>query len=115
MTQPVLFTVKPGGWHRDRNARLGVKADSYTKLEAGTLYIVGKTYTFAPIKIEKGGITGNTSDTDLKNNGNWKITYTLVDAPSGLLIDPADGFIQGVPTGKASVAMKVYAIDGSGT
>lgn len=104
------FTINPVYVSRNEDARPGVRPASYQKPEAGTLYTVGETYSYAPIRIGADGISGNKPDSE----NNWKITYTLVDQPDGLLVDPADGFIQGVPTKEGPFTMKVYAIDGSG-
>eukprot|EP00729_Bicosta_minor_P008159 gene8159-15101_t len=111
VTKPTPFTINPESVNRSRTARPDVISESFVRKEAGTLYTVGETYSFAPITINASGIKGNKSD----SNNNWNITYTLVNQPNGLLIDPADGFIQGVPRTEGTFTMKVYAIDGSGT
>ena len=111
VTKPTPFTINPQSMSRNRTARPGVRPGSFQKKEAGTLHTVGETYSYAPISLNVSGIEGNQSDSE----NNWKITYTLVDQPNGLLIDPADGFIQGELTTEGPFTMKVYAIDGSGT
>eukprot|EP00729_Bicosta_minor_P000626 gene626-617_t len=106
VTKPVPFLIDPTFVSRDVTARENVNSTLFTKKESGALFIVGETYRFAPIKIDDQGIQGAKS-------GN--ITYTLVTPPPGFLIDPTDGYIQGIPTTSQHYNMSIYAIDGAGT
>lgn len=110
---PVPFSINLEYVHVDADARPDIPRDAFRDTPGGgTLYIVGETYRFAPLKIDEDGINGNRSAT----NGDADVTFTLVGAPKGkgLLIDPTDGFILGVPTSTGNFTAMVYAIDGSG-
>ena len=104
------FKVPDEGWRWNTTARLGI--DDASAFTDGTvpdkIYGVGGTYRFAPITISRA--SGEHTGDGFKN-----VTFTIEGAPNGMLIDPADGFIEGTlaPVEKVSM-MHVYAVDGVG-
>ena len=104
------FAVDHAFVTRDPTARPDVVDKTlYRTEDAGDVYSIGSTYRFAPIKIEKGGIQGN------KPNSDSPITYSVVNAPPGFLVDPDDGYMQGIPTTEGKFNTSIYAINGEGT
>jgi serine/threonine protein kinase len=107
-----VFQVHDWEWNMAGIAT--INADDYVYQNKSTLsntsaniYAVGDTYQFAPINIMQasGAYNGETfSD----------LTFTIVDAPPGFLIDPQNGFIQGTPTKAGLFTMQIKAIDGDG-
>ena len=107
----IIFAVDPGYISRNKFARADVSSSLYDKQESSDLYIVGETYRFAPIEIAEGGIRNQ----DDKPNRESKLTFTLVDAPPGLLVNPSDGYMQGTPTTPGKSTMHIYAINDQGS
>lgn len=79
-----------------------LEQSDYTDPSTMTMYAVGETYRFASIVVEK---VENTDDpaSDL--------SFAVQGAPPGLLIDPADGYIQATPTSDGSFTVTLFAED----
>ena len=72
------------------------------------IYAVGKTVRFGAIAI------ASAENTNCQGDFGSCLAFTMDGAPSGFLLDPADGFVQGMPTASSAgnnYTMKVYAVD----
>lgn len=72
------------------------------------IYAVGTTVRFGAIAIVSA------ENTNCQGDFGSCLAFTMEGAPSGFLLDPADGFVQGMPTASSAgnnYTMQFYAVD----
>lgn len=79
-----------------------LEQSDYTDRSTMATYAVGETYRFASIVVEK---VDNTDD------ATSDLSFAVQGAPPGLLIDPADGYIQATPTSPGNFIVTLFAED----
>ena len=87
---------------RKPSANRRLDASEYTDPATTDMYSVGETYRFAAIVVTK---VNNTDD--LPGN----LTFSVEGAPTGFLVDPTDGYVQGTPTNEGRYTLQITAVD----
>jgi hypothetical protein len=105
---PNPFAVPVDGWKWNQTARASIYPTSFSNLtDPNNIYARGGLYHFPPIQIVQA--TGD--HTGIAFDG---ITFTIVNAPTGFLIDPKDGYISGTPTEVGRFNLQIHALDRTG-